>query len=397
MIPSEKYFKKILGFEKASTGGGGPLGGAIGRGLAMDGLGRLAGIGPAGRNGGKGGSNDGSGRKPKLKRKNKPNSIVSGAGEPAGGGLPLGSGVPQSTGSGEAANKTGGKKKQAGNGRRRPATSGAPGADGNGSLGRAFLNTGKRKIARAITGGQYDYMNGNNGSWKAAGKYIGRGAGRMFTRGLGVAAGGALGLTVGAASAMATGDINNLWKGTTVGIGAGNKLSSNMYDRGADFIEGFGNELQSEHAKINDERNATLRTEDTYKRLDEDLSDLSQDDYDKFSKDIDEMAEFVNFDSMKDVKAMHAARAEVDGQVLGNTPEDQAEAIAVYNDAHGYQIAGHEKSYLEDTMRTMGVTDESVIKNAVKTYMDTGSDGGNPELQKAIVRMRRVKAAQKEL
>ena len=69
MIPAEKYFKKLLGFDKASTGGGGPLGGAIGGPMAMEGFRALTGLGPGGR-GGKGGSGSGGSRKNlKLKRR----------------------------------------------------------------------------------------------------------------------------------------------------------------------------------------------------------------------------------------------------------------------------------------------------------------------------------------
>ena len=70
MIPGEKYIKKILGFEKAGASGGLGLAGAVGGGLAMQGLGKLTGLGPPGH-GPKGGGSKGEDSKLGKIRKRK--------------------------------------------------------------------------------------------------------------------------------------------------------------------------------------------------------------------------------------------------------------------------------------------------------------------------------------
>lgn len=82
MIPAEKYIKKILGFEKASSGGGGPMGGPLGM-LGMDAFRRLSGLGPGG---GRGRSGKES-RKPRFRT-----TPLGGSSTPSGdsGGVPGG-------------------------------------------------------------------------------------------------------------------------------------------------------------------------------------------------------------------------------------------------------------------------------------------------------------------
>lgn len=350
MIPSEKYFKKLLGFEKASTGGGGPLGGAIGRGLAMDGLGRLAGIGPAGR--GRGGSGgDGKGKSKIKTTKNKPNQpgTPHGSGE---GGVP-GAGGMGSSGAGGAGARPGARGNGArGNGTgptlRRP---GAGGRAQRSGLRRAG-NIIDKRIAGALTGGKYDHLNTRNGSWAEAGRHVlGRGLGRMVTRGAGVVLGGAVGLTAGAATAMATGDINNLWKGTAVGAGAGNKLSSNLYDRGADFVEGFGQEMRQELANEDSQAGrdmtATIRSQEAFQKLDDDIESMDDADKQAAIDTVREYAQYVDFDSIKDVQAME--------NLVNVAGGNATEAVAMYKEAKGFDVATNRRAYLEKRMRDQGM------------------------------------------
>lgn len=374
MIPSEKYFKKLLGFEKASTGGGGPLGGAIGRGLAMDSLGRLAGIGPAAR--GRGGSGgDGKG---KSKIKTTKNDATRGA--PAGSGGSDAPGAAGGTtggnagglGSARAGSRSGSRSSSgSGNGprRRTPNSGGAP--------ERSFLGRGGhvlgKKISRAVTGGKYDYLNGRNGSFAEAGRYVlGRGLGRMLTRGAGVVLGGAVGITAGAAQAMTTGDINSLWKGAAVGAGAGNKLSSNLYDRGADFVEGFGQEMRQELANEDSdagrEMTQRIRNEEAFQKLDEDIYTMSESDRDDAIDTIEHYAQFVDFDSIKDVNAMTQIR----GATINGNPVDEEEAVKLYKEAKGFDVATNRRAYLEKRMRDQ-INDpdyEDAINDVVRRHQE---------------------------
>ena len=347
MIPAEKYFKKLLGFEKASTSGGGPLGGAIGRGLAMDGLGRLAGIGPAAR--GRGGKGDSGSGKRKIKTSK--NSAASGA--PAGSGI--GGGVLGASGgapAGAGGSTRAGTRRGSGNSTRGTRPTGpalrTPGAGGapERSFGGRLLHVGGKKIARAVTGGQYDYLNGHNGSWRAAGRYVGTGLGRMFTRGAGAGIGAGVGLVAGAATTMATGDINNLWKGVAVGAGAGNKLASNVYDRGADFIEGFSDDMRQELANENSDAGKAetrrLRNYEAYQKLDEDIETMGSTDRTNAMETIDQYAQYVDFETIKDVKAMNGIRTEA---------VDEADAVNLYKEAKGFDVATNRRAYLEKRMR----------------------------------------------
>ena len=374
MIPSEKYFKKLLGFEKASTGGGGPLGGAIGRGLAMDGLGRIAGIGPAAR--GRGGSGgDGKG-----KSKIKTTKYDATRGAPAGSGGSDAPGAAGGTtggnagglGSARAGSRSGSRSSSgSGNGprRRTPNSGGAP--------ERSFLGRGGhvlgKKISRAVTGGKYDYLNGRNGSFAEAGRYVlGRGLGRMLTRGAGVVLGGAVGITAGAAQAMTTGDINSLWKGAAVGAGAGNKLSSNLYDRGADFVEGFGQEMRQELANEDSdagrEMTQRIRNEEAFQKLDEDIYTMSESDRDDAIDTIEHYAQFVDFDSIKDVNAMTQIR----GATINGNPVDEEEAVKLYKEAKGFDVATNRRAYLEKRMRDQ-INDpdyEDAINDVVRRHQE---------------------------
>lgn len=363
MIPAEKYFKKLLGFEKASTGGGGPLGGAIGRGLAMDGLGKLAGIGPAGRHGGKGGS-DGKGRqKIKTKKNSTTNRPVSdGTGMPSSGG---GAGS-------QGGSPLGGGSQAGGNGRRNgqgmpnaQGRRGRPNASGSsGPLGRAGRIIG-RGITRAVTGGEYNHLTDKNGGYKAMKRYIGRGAGRMATRGVGTVLGTAVGITAGAATAMATGDVQNLWKGAAVGAGAGNKLSSNLYDKGANLISGFDRDMRQERANEDEDYNAEVRKQEAYKELDSELYNLPQTEREDYEKMIDAMAPYVNIKTIEDAKALHKMKEEYNGH-RGSEPElTDTELKDLYDESSGMDVASHRDAYLKKKLMSFGKTEsdaEAIIQ-----------------------------------
>lgn len=419
MIPAEKFFKKILGFEKAPSGGGGPLGGAIGHSLAMDGLGKLAGIGPA-ATAGKGGSGGDARRKPKL-GKNKPDSSIATA--PSSGGTSEPGGAPSSGGNGSGSGSGGesGSNGPRGNGQRGNRSTGGglssngPNSNGNqpssnggkkrGVIGRA-LNVGAKRAIRGATGGAY-------GSWndlkhkpgavlkEAAKNHIGKAVkftGKSALKLGGAAVAGSIGAMVGAATAMATGDINNLWKGATVGAGAGSKIGANIYDK---TIDGFGEEMKAERAKQDDTFNAKLRTDKAYEKLNDELGDLNDDDYKKYSGIIDRYAQYVDFDSLKDVKAMY--EAEQDGQ-------NADEAVQTYLDAKTWSnVEQHEEAYYKKTINDMakvGKTGQEELSSAQVTKIleahKTGDTSGlsTDEIKfykKASSRYERVQKAQDKL
>jgi hypothetical protein len=248
----------------------------------------------------------------------------------------------------------------------------------SGRLGRAG-KIFRRGVARAVTGGEYNHLTGENGGWKAAARYVGRGAGRMITRGAGVVLGGAVGITAGAATAMATGDVQNLWKGAAVGVGAGNKISSNLYDKGADFITGFDKdmkqELANEDSDAGREYNAQLRTEEAYKELDSELYNLPQAERTDYEKIIESMAPYVNIKTIEDAKALNEMKKANGGSI------NQDELKELYDDSSGMDVASHRDAYIKKKLMEMEISpgkpkyNEQQIEQMLKDRGNPGTPG----------------------
>lgn len=311
MIPSEKYFKKILGFEKGgSNAGGGPMSQALGRSLAMDGLGKLTGIGPAGRHGGSGKSGD-SGKIRKVGKNKASATDSNGNINPLGGGAPGTGGGASGTGTRRfgGSRRTGGGSN--GNGRINPLTGNRVNRLKNGiksTLG-AVGNAGKRRIVRAATGGRFSSLSTPG----AVGAMIGN-TGRHVLRGGARIAGtigvGSIGLMAGAATAITTGDIGNTWKGTIMGVAAGNKIASNTFDRIDDAGSAFAEEVKAERAANDEEYNKKYQTQQVFELLDEDLAACSKKDRDEYIKIIQQYADVTNLDSIDKVEALDKIRNE---------------------------------------------------------------------------------------
>lgn len=257
MIVAEKYFKKIFGFDKASSGGGGPLGSALGAGMAMHGLGKLTGLGPPGAPGGgknSNGADGGKGNKIKIKKrdpkKDKPDTKTSTNGNGTGDG----------TGDGQLPGALpGGKFSKAKNAIK--------------NTGKAAFGTGKKKIARALTGGKYNGMKGKKGKFVAAALKNGLGKGvRLATRVGSTAALGSAGLLAGAATAIATGDVNNLTKGIAIGTAAGWKNGKNFADWGGNKISSLVNDTKALRAETDEEYAGKLRAEQAKDEFNNDLT-----------------------------------------------------------------------------------------------------------------------------
>lgn len=355
MIPSEKYFKKILGFEKGgSNGGGGPMSNAIGRSLAMDGLGKLAGIGPAARRGG--GGSGGSGKKTKVGKNtpSDPNGL-----NPLGGGnsdTGYGSGSPLS---GKKANgKKGGKGPMA-----------LPGSKQG--LLKSALMTGGNRIMRAATGGKYDNLHRAAGDFRSANgfkgkaavvgklagagglnalKVVGKGAGRIGS----MAVAGGIGLMAGTATAMTTGDVSNIWKGTAVGAGAGNKL----YGRGEDALSAFSDEVKAERAANDEDYNKKYQYKMNQELNKEELDALPPNE----RQEVDEMMEKYSGNTsaapVDDFKALKAIEKEA------NNSTDPSMHIDADNTKTGMKALKYAKRYQNHIF-----TDPTKVKDAlIKDY-----------------------------
>ena len=403
MIPSEKYFRKIIGFEKVSGGAPpGPLSGALGRGLAMDGLGKFAGIGPAGRGGPGGSGGSDKKRKPKLRKLSPGSTDPSSAGD--GGGM-----NPAASGSGG----TGGIGGAGGTGSRSSArrnrnTSGSssssrPAAGGIGdrikNAARSPFRAATKRIARAATGGKYSHYTDANHGWAEAGKYLGGKAGRFLgrtgARALGTITLGSVGAIAGVATAMATGDVNNVFKGAAIGIGAGNKWGTNLYDRGTGFLDDFQQEINAERAKEDDEYAKRLRREEVYQNLDEDLADLPDAERAEYEETIKNMAPFVNIKTIDDVKAMVKMKQQDDGTYT----DDAKKLQELYDDSSSFDVATHEDAYfkkkltnMKDGMGNRKYTDQQ-IEDIIKRKGAAGTPGAD-DYNEVAAKAELVKTAQ---
>lgn len=439
MVPAEKYFKKMLGFEKASNGAGGPMGGAVGHSLAMDGLGRLAGIGPAaGGKGGSGGSSGGARRKPKIdKISPKGNTEPASSGMGSDSGTPATSGIPGAGGSGGATGSASGRRTGStgtpvtgGSGGSKTST--APSASGGNKnwiqrTGKALGTTMGKKAIRGATGGRYGNLADikNPKAWQTAGKrLVGGGlrlAGKTMARGAGIAAMGGLGVIAGAATAMATGDINNLWKGASVGIAAGNKAGANIYGRAETFLDDVIAEEKMERANAtgdyyDEDFVKDMRRDQTYDSMRDVLQNMSSTDYEKAMGVIDTMSPHVSISKKEDIEMLE--------QIMGDKGADgkYSNGLSVeeisneYGDAKEFGSLSSKDNrddyideVLSDPKKYNGVNDNrapltenlgdvEAVKNALKNRL---GDGGLNNDQKALykymeARMDRVRKAQRK-
>lgn len=258
MIPAEKYFKKILGFEKSSAASGSGLAGAAGGLLAMRGFDRLTGLGPHGR-GGKGGSGNGRTRI-RIPRRS--------AGGSGSGGAPISSGTG---GSGTGGAGTAGSRRRFFGGAARTAAGGATGGaggvftgrrragnapnasgDGQGNKqGGIFGRTIRGVASRGLTGGKYSSLRNlnNDERRRAIGGAIGGALGRGALKTAGGVAGAAVlgtgGAIVGAATALATGDASKFFQVTGTGLVAGARRGSAL---GGGVASGIGGLVQDAQA-----------------------------------------------------------------------------------------------------------------------------------------------------
>ena len=282
MIPSEKYFKKLLGFEKASTGGGSPIMGALGGPLAMEGFRGLTGLGPGRRGGGSGKS----GRK-SIKMTNRRKATEGGS----GGGAPSASGRAPASSGRFSSSRGGGLGGDAGGSGKTPNASGFGGKgnvpdalpkkdkDKSGGWGSAIGKTIKGATSRALTGGAHSGLKGLSPEekLKSIGGNLGRRALRLGGRAVGAAAMGSAGLMVGAATAMATGDVKSLFRGTTTGVAAGWNRGGQFGDAVSDGIGGLVSDASAFRANEDQEYADKVLGDEAISKFHENGIDLTDD------------------------------------------------------------------------------------------------------------------------
>lgn len=334
MIVAEKYFKKMFGFDKASSGGGGPLAGAIGGGMAMSGLNKLTGLGPpSGGGGGKGsGKEGGSGIK---LSKRKPGDTTNITNKNKGKNPKNPKNPPQTDPkSGPTPNSDGGKSRLARLGNSAKSILGS---------GAKMLGRGATKVA---TGGKFDRWKNQRKRdvFKAMGGNIARKAIRGATT-VGMATAGVL---AGGATAIATGDVNNLFKGAGVGVAAGLKQGKAM--------ESFADEKWQQFKETRSENDENYRDNLRITEARKSFENTDFGDNEKGALEtVDKYAPYVDFNGDEGkVKGLQ----ELDKTLGGNNADNVADVIELSGMAtrHGNVNNAKERGELEQEIRKNNAT-----------------------------------------
>ena len=236
MIPAEKFFKKMFGFDKASTPGG--LGSPAAGMMAMRGLDKIGGFGPHGkgkRKDGKLGGPDGGKSKIKF-AKNK-------LGYPGG----LSGGENSAKTSGGKLGKTPGTSTLSIKGNPSGVTSNSAGGS-SGRFGKRIVGMGNaagNRIARKITGGRTSSLGKalfSPSGWAAmalnGGKTVGRNVFRIAGGTAGALTGVGAGLVAGGIASALTGE-DQLMKGASTGAAVGGNRGAQT----SDSLRGLYNDL----------------------------------------------------------------------------------------------------------------------------------------------------------
>lgn len=236
MIPAEKFFKKMFGFDKASTPGG--LGSPAAGMMAMRGLDKIGGFGPHGKGKGKDGKLGGpDGGKSKIKfAKNK-------LGYPGG----LSGGENSAKTSGGTLGKTPGTSTLSIKGNPSGVTSNSAGGS-SGRFGKRIVGMGNaagNRIARKITGGRTSSLGKalfSPSGWAAmalnGGKTVGRNVFRIAGGTAGALTGVGAGLVAGGIASALTGE-DQLMKGASTGAAVGGNRGAQT----SDSLRGLYNDL----------------------------------------------------------------------------------------------------------------------------------------------------------
>lgn len=365
MIPAEKFFKKMFGFDKASTPGG--LGSPAAGMMAMRGFDKLGGFGPHGKgSGGKSGGNDKGNSKVKFAR-NKlqtPNGISGSDGVPGSRGSvnPIGK-SPKNGGINNGTSNLSGK---------------TPGADGKNMMGRlkrGASNTGKRissmgnvlgsRVARKITGGKTSDLGKAFFSKKGlaamaanGSKFVGRNALRLAGGAGGAIVGTGLGLVAGGLASALTGE-DQLLKGVSAGtVAVGNRGMKNADSlRGAyaDINETSKDWIAAEDSEYAGQRVAQQIFEDNEWMTDDDKSKVEALYENGASKeDIEANLDKLMKSDETDMRAL-AFQAHLNNKYDLDDPEDMEKAISKYSS--NFSGLSNEK---------LGITEDDILNESIE-------------------------------
>lgn len=382
MIPAEKYFKKIFGFDKASGSPPGGIAQGIGAGLGMSGFKALTGLGP--HPGHKGGSGGGDKDRHKLKinrdKLQKPDASESGSPSPRSSGN-------ESGGRSLIGNGLGGRSLTGSGSRNSARASGtngnspSPTASNSRNRGkfRNLLKAGGRNagksFSRAITGGKYDNLR-SGAALAAMGGNIAKKGAKLGGRVAGTALLGSAGLMVGAATAIATGDINNLTKGASVGAVAGWNRGGEFADWASNGISDTISNIDTEWANIDEGHRARYFINEAKESFqDQELSSDQNEALEKF-------APFVNFNGDdKKLDAYIQASKELYGEGVDISALSTDQMYAVDSMVGDAQKFGN----LDDAtnMQTYITAKRRELQNSVKADPASVSDAEIDEFMKA--------------
>lgn len=207
IIPAEKFFRKMFGFEKATSVG--QLGAATGGAMVMNAINKMT-------------------HKPPKEEKEKERKVrtTSSGGYSAGGGYSGNNATGGNNGYGNGNGSGGGNPPDPTAGTNPPLTTPLSGSGlTGGTPPTRNSNTAKpkRSIANGVTGLRKKYIN------RKTPKKIGK----LARRGITGAAGAALLGTFGLAAGIASGDVSNVGKYTTAGLAAGGYTGMSIGDKAA--------------------------------------------------------------------------------------------------------------------------------------------------------------------
>ena len=365
MIPAEKYFKKIFGFDKASGSPPGGMAGAIGGPLAMRGFDKLTGLGPHGPKGGPGGSGNNSKNGVKVKKKKLGNSNSGGSG-------PAPTSWPNSDGFGSSPTSPGVNSRSSQTSQRGNRPTPTANTDGKKSLlkrGRGLAhNMLKRPISRALTGGKYDHL--KNVGMLNAGKAIAGNIGRKVARGAITAGIAGAGVMAGAATAMATGDVNNLFKGAATGLATGWNRGKQLSDWGADKVGGF---LANRSADLaNDSKENGDGAYFNKYRADQALAAFGDQELTDDQKAVlTEYAPYVDFDGNMDLLKAYAAADASEKDLTGDAKIESV--VGTVSDAQRFGDLSKESNRQAFINAHMDAAGENIDEEAIKNSIDSNA------------------------
>lgn len=305
MIPAEKFFKKMFGFDKASTPGG--LGSPAAGMMAMRGLDKLGGFGPHGK-GGKTGNKENNimSKLPMAKKHFEKNGITGGASMPTSSGVS----TPNSGGAGSSVSNliAGGNGKNRGNANTLTPSS-LPKNKGKRSILHGMgLSIGSR-LANRITGGKTSNLAGalkgeKLSMLKTGGRFVGRQLGKVGGLAAGTIVGAGIGAVSGALASALTGEdkfADAVQKGVLVGGASGFNRGGQLVDGINDGLENIYDEGRRYVAAENPAESAKIRRDDWVKQHQAELSGLSANEYQSKINFLDNYFQYADTDSISDI------------------------------------------------------------------------------------------------